>query len=192
MNPNEISWFPMRATYSRELILRDELDRLGIETFLPLKHKRVETATGEEMRKVPAVNNLIFVHSTQERISQLKRSYRSLEPLRYMTRPSENGHENTIIRIPESQMSTFRQVASYNYDEHVVFLENLDFAFKPGPKVRINDGQFQGVEGVLKSMKKHLCVVVPLKGVTAIAITNVPKKHIQKIDDPDVKIKNEE
>ncbi len=178
-----MSWFPMRATYSRELILRDELDRLGIENFLPLRHKRVETRMGEELRQVPAVHNLIFVHSTQERISQLKHSYRSLEPLRYMTRPSENGRDNIIIRIPESQMSSFRQVASYNYDEHVVFLENLDFAFKPGPMVRINDGQFQGVEGVLKSMKKHLCVVVPIKGVTAVAITNVPKKYLQKIQE---------
>ncbi len=173
----------MRATYSRELIVRDELDRLGIETFLPLKDKWVATGMGEELRQVPAVHNLIFVHSTQERISQLKHSHKSLEPLRYMTHPSENGRDNIIIRIPESQMTSFQQVASYNYDEHVVFLENLDFAFKPGPKVRILDGQFQGVEGILKSMKKHLCVVVPLKGVTAVAITNVPKKYIQKIEE---------
>ena len=181
MNSNEASWFPMRVTYSRELILRDELDRLGIETFLPLRHKWVETDTGEELRQVPAVHNLIFVHSTQERITQLKHSYKSLEPLRYMTRPSENGKDNIIIRIPESQMTSFQHVASFNYDEHVVFLDNPAFAFKPGPKVRINDGQFQGVEGVLKSMKKHLCVVVPINGVTAIAITNVPRKHLQKI-----------
>ena len=178
-----MSWFPMRATYSRELILRDELDRLGIETFLPLRHKRVETGVGEELRQVPAVHNLIFVHSTQEKISQMKRSYKSLEPLRYITRPSENGHDNIIVRIPEAQMSSFLQVASFNYDEHVVFLENPDFAFKPGPMVRINDGQFQGVEGVLKSMKKHLCVVVPIKGVTAVAITNVPKRYLQRIED---------
>ena len=116
----------MRATYSRELILRDELDRLGIETFLPLRHKRVETESGEEMRQVPAVHNLIFVHSTQERISELKHSYKSLEPLRYMTRPSENGHENTIIRIPESQMSSFLQVASFNYDEHAMIYYTND------------------------------------------------------------------
>lgn len=173
----------MRATYSRELILKDHLDRLGIETFLPLRNKMVATGMGEELRQVPAVHNLIFVHSTQERISQLKRSHPALEPLRYMTRPSENGSGNIIIRISETQMSSFLQVASYNYDEHVVFLENLDFAFKPGPKVRIHEGPFQGVEGILKSMKKHLCVVVPLKGVTAVAITNVPKKYLQKIEE---------
>ena len=182
MENSEMSWFPMRATYSRELILRDELDRLGIETFLPLRHKRVETESGEEMRQVPAVHNLIFVHSTQERISELKHSYKSLEPLRYMTRPSENGHENTIIRIPESQMSSFLQVASFNYDERVVFLENLEFAFKPGPKVRINDGQFQGVEGILKSIKKHIAVVIPIKNIMAVAITNVPKKYLQRLE----------
>jgi transcription antitermination factor NusG len=59
----------------------------------------------------------------------------------------------------------------------------MEFACKPGQKVRIRKGMFEGVEGTLKSMKKHLCVVIPVNGITAVAITNIPKKYLQKIDD---------
>ena len=36
---------------------------------------------------------------------------------------------------------------------------------------------------MVKSIKKHLCVVLPIKGVVAVAITNVPKKNLMYIKD---------
>ena len=40
-----ISWFPMRVTYSRELKVKAELDRLEIENFLPMTYKMVDADT---------------------------------------------------------------------------------------------------------------------------------------------------
>ena len=34
-------WFPMRVTYQRELKVKAELDRLGIENFVPMRYKVV-------------------------------------------------------------------------------------------------------------------------------------------------------
>ena len=182
-HPTALSWFPMRATYSRELLMKDELDRLGIENFLPLQIRWVETSMGEELRAVPAVHNLIFVHSTQEKIGELRQAYMSLEPLRYMTRPSANGSGNDIIRISDAQMSAFVQVASFRQDEHVVFLDNLSFACKPGQKARITDGPYAGITGVVKRIKKNLCVVIPIERVAAVAIMHVPRAHLRYISD---------
>lgn len=76
-------WFPMRVTYARELKVKAELDRLEIESFLPMTYKIVGTDNGNPHRElVPAINNLIFVHSTQEVISKQKQSNKVLEPLR--------------------------------------------------------------------------------------------------------------
>ena len=33
------TWFPMRVTYQREMKVKAELDRLGIENFLPMRYK---------------------------------------------------------------------------------------------------------------------------------------------------------
>ena len=62
-------WFPMRVTYSRELKVKAELDRLEIENFVPMMYKLMDDDTDNPHRElVPAINNLIFVHSSQERI----------------------------------------------------------------------------------------------------------------------------
>ena len=35
------TWFPMRVTYQREMKVKAELDRLGIENFVPMRYKVV-------------------------------------------------------------------------------------------------------------------------------------------------------
>ena len=47
------TWFPMRVTYQREMKVKRELDRLGIENFMPMKYKVVESQNtrGEDSRK---------------------------------------------------------------------------------------------------------------------------------------------
>ena len=71
------TWFPMRVTYQREMKVKAELDRLGIENFVPMRYKVMESQNDgdSELRRVlvPAISNLIFVRSTQERLSELKR-----------------------------------------------------------------------------------------------------------------------
>ena len=94
-------WFPMRVTYSRELKMKAELDRLQIESFIPMTYRLVDADTENPHRElVPAINNLIFVHYIQERISHLKSKNEVLEPLRYMMdNTAEETH--TIITVPD-------------------------------------------------------------------------------------------
>ena len=74
------TWFPMRVTYQREMKVKAELDRLEIENFVPMRYKMVDDGSEIPRRDlVPAINNLIFVRSTQERISGLKASNEVLE-----------------------------------------------------------------------------------------------------------------
>ena len=92
------SWFPMRVTYQREMKVKAELDRLGIENFVPMRYKVVD-ADNPHRELVPAINNLIFVRSTQERLSELKRRNEVLEPLRYMMdRTASLEHANLELK----------------------------------------------------------------------------------------------
>ena len=53
-------WFPMRVTYSREMKVKAELDRLGIECFVPMRYKVVDAGAEIPQRElVPAINNLV-------------------------------------------------------------------------------------------------------------------------------------
>ena len=149
-------WFPMRVTYQREMKVKAELDRQGIENFVPMRYKVVESQNNgdTELRRVlvPAINNLIFVRSTQERVSELKRTNEVLEPLRYMMDHTA-AREHAIMTVADGEMENFMRVASRT-DDSVMFLDNETVLGKEGKRVEIMGGAFEGVTGVIRRVKR--------------------------------------
>ena len=176
-------WFPMRVTYQREMKVKAELDRLGIENFVPMRYKVVERQNDgdTELRRVlvPAINNLIFVRSTQERLSELKQTNEVLEPLRYMMDRTASL-EHAIMTVADREMENFMRVASRT-DDSVMFLDNETVVGKEGKRVEIMGGAFEGVTGVIRRVKRCKRVVVEIEGVASVAIAWVPAGMLKEI-----------
>lgn len=172
------TWFPMRVTYQREMKVKAELDRLGIENFVPMRYKVVD-ADNPHRELVPAINNLIFVRSTQERVSELKRTNEVLEPLRYMMDHTA-AREHAIMTVADREMENFMRVASRT-DDSVMFLDNETVVGKEGKRVEIMGGAFEGVTGVIKRVKRCKRVVVELEGIASVAIAYVPAELLKEI-----------
>ena len=177
------TWFPMRVTYQREMKVKAELDRLGIENFVPMRYKVVERQNDgdTELRRVlvPAINNLIFVRSTQERLSELKRTNEVLEPLRYMMDRTAY-QEHAIMTVADREMENFMRVASRT-DDSVMFLDNETVLGKEGKRVEIMGGALEGVTGVIRRVKRCKRVVVEIEGVASVAIAWVPAGMLKEI-----------
>ena len=177
------TWFPMRVTYQREMKVKAELDRLGIENFVPMRYKVVERQNDgdTELRRVlvPAINNLIFVRSTQERLSELKQTNEVLEPLRYMMDRTASL-EHAIMTVADREMENFMRVASRT-DDSVMFLDNETVVGKEGKRVEIMGGAFEGVTGVIRRVKRCKRVVVEIEGVASVAIAYVPAGMLKEI-----------
>ena len=176
-----IFWFPMRVTYSRELKMKAELDRLEIENFLPMTYKLFDADTANPHRElVPAINNLIFIRSSKDRISTLKSTNVVLQPLRYiMDRTAQQAH--TIMTVPDAQMQNFMRVASMT-DDSVMFLNDETVIGKEGKRVLITGGIFNGVTGVIRRVKRCKRVVVELDGLATVAIAFVPAILLKELD----------
>ena len=177
------TWFPMRVTYQREMKVKAELDRLGIENFVPMRYKVVESQNGgdTELRRVlvPAISNLIFVRSTQNRVSELKRRNEVLKPLRYMMDHTA-AQEHAIMTVADREMENFMRVASRT-DDSVIFLDNETVVGKEGKCVEIMGGAFEGVTGVIRRVKRCKRVVVEIEGVASVAIAWVPAGMLKEI-----------
>ena len=167
-------WFPMRVTYSREMKVKGELERLEIENFVPMTYRVVEKQNESDFQRelVPAISNLIFVKSTQEKITELKRTNEVLEPLRYML-DYTNGDGPVIMTVGDREMENFMRVASKT-DDSVMFLDENTIVGKEGKRVKIMGGAFEGVEGVIRRVKRCKRVVVELEGIMSVAIAHVP------------------
>ena len=176
------TWFPMRVTYQREMKVKAELDRLGIENFVPMRYKVVESQNDGDMELrrvlVPAINNLIFVRSTLERVSELKRRNEVLEPLRYMMDHTAAG-EYAIMTVADREMENFMRVASRT-DDSVMFLDDETIVGKEGKRVEIMGGAF---EGVIRRVKRCKRVVVEIEGVASVAIAWVPVTLLKECGD---------
>ena len=174
-----VRWYPMRIFHSsakRQHSLQEKLDEeeTVVETYVPQSLIDAETE-----RYAPALVNYIFVRITLDNLKTLKEAPR-YETLRYVMRTGRDdkfNKQSEIAHIPDCEMMNFQQVIN-SLNEQVEYIQNSDFAMRPGQKVKITDGTFKGVEGTLKSIKKHLCVVVALNGIMAVAITGVHRKFI--------------
>ena len=172
----------MYCSYRSELKVKKELDRLHVPYYLPMEYQLVEH-DGERRRElVPAIHNLIFVHSSQREITKLKMYNKKCTTLQYMVSNSADDEKSEIIVVPSRAMENFIRVSS-SHDDHVRHLTYSDYLDKQGKRVRIIDGNFAGVEGVIKRIKRDRIVVVLLKGIAAVAITQLPPSFIELIDD---------
>ena len=73
VNPqSDMNWFAIRVSYSRELALKAILDAEKIENFIPMRYEYVIKSGKRVRRLLPAIHNLVFVHSTRKRIDALK------------------------------------------------------------------------------------------------------------------------
>ena len=161
MESNEvIRWYPMRVTYHRELKIKELLDALGIDNFVPMHYDLSDSSDGPRKTLVPAIHNLIFVHASQEALTHA------------------DGHKE-LLYVPDRQMEDFMRVASAQ-DASVIFLDARDTS-NMGRRVRITVGRFKGVEGVIKRIKKNKYFLIQIDGVAAVAITYVPADCLEPV-----------
>ena len=180
-----IRWYPMRIFHSsikrqnglNELLVQeDSIER----TYVPQS-----LVDPEKKTYISLLVNYIFLHTSLKSLKKIKADKIRYENLRFVMNTGCDEHYNStssIAYVPNKQMEDFIRVVESG-NEHVLMIENLNFAFKPGQKVRITQGVFEGVEGILKSIKKHIAVVIPIKNIMAVAITNVPKKYLQRLEE---------
>lgn len=180
---NEVYWFPMRVAYHHELRIRDELLKLNIEHYLPLKWEL--RTYGDNMRRllVPALN-IIFIRSRKEDITKMKMYNKELTYLRYIkntfSSTNKQDTDSDITIVPDCEMNSF-MLATNQGEEQPQYLRYTDFLEKEGRKVRVIKGNFVGVEGKIKRIQRDRCVVVCLRGIAAVAI-HVPFNQLQFLD----------
>lgn len=171
-----LSWYAMSATFGRELKARSYLESHSVECYVPMKQGIVtNNQKKKERRLIPAINNLIFVHSVKSRIQELKRG---VDYLQYLTN-HVNG-KNLPIVVPDKEMQHFIDVCE-THDESLIYLSANEINLAKGTPVKILGGLFDGVEGTFIKVSHHRSkkVVVHIQGIAAVVITDISDGYLQ-------------
>lgn len=177
--PNEsVCWFAMSATFAREMKAKDFLEGQGIECYVPMKSVVTKKSAGhEEHILVPAIHNLIFVHTTKAilREAKLKLPY-----LQYKVHP-ENGRNVPII-VPDAQMNQFMAICE-GCQKQLVFLQPGQVNIAAGTPVRVVGGSLDGLEGTFVKIEglRNRRFVLEIPNVASVATAEISDGHLEVI-----------
>lgn len=187
MNTNHISdkvcWYPLRAIYAQEIKIHQRLCELNIENYVPIRQLLETDNTGcEVVKSVPLVHNLIFVKATRDIILYYKQNDKIVSQTRFIIKHNYNNQDEKYLIIPNKQMHDFIKVVNSNA-QNVKIIQNSDYIHKPGTKVRIRSGEFAGIEGVIKRIKRNKIVIVSAGDFLVMAISNLCSRDLEIIND---------
>lgn len=160
---DEILWFAMGAPYRNEFKVEEMLKSRSIEVYLP-RTRKIAVKNGRKTTcESPAVGNLLFVHSSLNRINSVK----PLIPhLQFKTFHTQDRNERIVV--PDEQMQDFIRVSSGEVECRYLSPDEVDIA--KGTRVRVIGGGLDGVEGVFMKVKgrRNRRLVILVEGAVAI------------------------
>ena len=160
------SWYVLRATYSRELKVQEQMHAQGLRTFIPMMWR--------DKKLVPAVSNLLFVYATRETLDSYIRSFGEDRPVNYYW----DRTTNRPLIVADKDMENFIAVAS-TLDEDLIYLTEISDKVREGQKVMVKEGPFKGVEGKVVRIRKSRRIMVEIPGMLAVASTYVGVENVE-------------
>lgn len=171
-----IRWYAIRVSYGRVMKFSAHLQSIGVECFVPMCKKAVKKGEKTETQLVPAVSNLCFVHASRTAIDDIFLSMGDNKTAHYIW----NKATRQPIFVPDKPMQDFMQISNVMSDD-VLYLKDITMKLHAGQKVKVTEGPFKGVEGVVIRVKRSRRVVVDFPGLLAIATTYVQPQHLELI-----------
>lgn len=163
------SWFAARTRCGAELGVRDKLERLGTENWLPVE-VRMRTR-GKRTYEHPVLPGMIFVRATRRKACSLVNEMGL--PVRYLIDPATR----TLLVVPDRQLDDFRRVLDLSREEGGL----MDSPLELGDPVRVVKGPLCGVEGYVLEFHGRTYVVVGLLDCW-FAKAEVPRAWLERME----------
>ena len=154
-----VNWYVMRTKPRQEKAVRTELQSFGIEFYLPTITDYHYYGHGRKKKiESPVLPSMVFVHvEADDRFAVINN-------LKHEVGYWVDRTTNSSMVVSDKQMQDFMRVC--NTPE--VKLECVDFAV--GDKVTIKGGAFDGLQGVVSSIKGQKRFIIVLNGIANIAV----------------------
>ena len=175
-------WYALRTTYGRERKAYDYLVAHGVEAYLPLlksvKMVDDKRTTVEESR----IPNIFFARGTEDELKTFVYDNVNLPFLRFYYRHMSVGRQtvNVPIVVPDSQMNNLKIICAADNNDIVVTPEVIE-RFKEGQQVRITEGKFTGVTGIVARYQSQQRVGIIIEGLLTICTAYVPSAFLDVV-----------
>lgn len=163
---NLLCWYAVYTSSRAEKKVKERLEQVGIENYLPLKTEIRIWSSRKKKILVPLIPGYIFVHICPEQVLDVLNTSGVISFLK------ENSK---AVSIPELQIRQLRLMV-----ESAVDIEFTTEKINVGDKIRINRGELNDLYGELIEIRGKYRIVVRLDHF-GCALTTVPVSFVEKI-----------
>lgn len=175
-------WYVLRTTYGRELLAYEFMKSHGVNVYCPTIKKTIVKDNKRKTIEESRLPNIFFAFGTEEELKDFVFDNRNLPFLRFYYRyyrPSENKPKEPLI-VPEKQMQALMTICMAEDEDTYVSSDELN-KFRKGDAVKITDGRFKGIEGVVARFRGQQRVGVVIKGIGTVVTAYIPSKILEHI-----------
>lgn len=174
-------WFVLAAVAGKEVKIRDNMRSKGFECYIPMHYQVVKLGRRKERKLVPAINALLFVHSTKDEILEYK-IFNAPDGLFFKISGRKGNHELMVVN--DRDMENFMRVTQ-QVEQDLTYFRPDEIQLRVGAKIKVHGGVFDGVEGVLMRVpgRRNKQLVVSIPGVSAVAVSLSPEV-VEVLDEP--------
>lgn len=176
-------WHVLRATYGREKAAYSYFVAHSVEAFYPkLTTMRIvddERRAVEESR----IPNILFVRMSERKLKMFLKENPDLSYLRFYKTPSHVANRKILkpLIIPDRELESLRIICESESRNVLISLQNID-KFEQGQMVKVIDGEFKGVEGVVARYQSQRRVGIVIDNVMTVMTAYVPSAFLEKIE----------
>ena len=160
------AWFALYTKSRSEFKAAQQIEAEGVEYYLPTVTKLKQWSDRKKKVTEPIIRGYIFIYADErERLI-------SLEQNAVVRCLSERGRP---AKIPNWQIDSLKNMLK---NEGEFYLKE---GLVPGVKVRIKDGPFQDVIGVVKDSEGGKTIAVSIDLLNRSVVTHLPKESILEV-----------
>jgi hypothetical protein len=179
---SESYWYALRTTYGRERKAYDYLISKGIKAFLPtITNTKIENGKRKTITE-SRLPNIFFAYGTEEQIKTFVYDNVNLPFLRFYYRHFHEGHKikQVPLIVPDRQIESLKIICEAEINDIIVSPDKIS-KFEVGQEVRIVDGAFKGVVGIVARYRGQQRVGVSIDGLMTFVTAYIPNAFIEII-----------
>ena len=138
----QAKWFAVYTKYKREKLIAKELERKGIECYLPIQKVLRQWGRKKKWVELPLLNCYVFVKITKPLYVKVREPEHVVQFVHF---------SRNIISIPDSEIDTLKKILQED-----VSIERVEGAYSVGDEVEIIAGNLLGLKGkLIQKQGKH-------------------------------------
>lgn len=163
---DHLRWYALRTKSRHEKLVRDQLDRQGIEPLLPTVKRLSQWKDRKKEIEVPLFSGYCFVRFSQLEKTPVQKIVGVVEIVGSGSRPAP---------IPEEEINALRclMTSVLPYDPHPYLHE--------GMRVEVIRGPLQGVHGILLRKEKRHRLVIGVRLIQQAAAVEIDVNDVAAV-----------